>query len=94
MSILIITGVKLGHMKNALFGVLTIAMYTTPKSAFFIRPSFNPVIMLHVFQDSVHNTCSTSSGSEMEKYKNLIYNPCETIVIFQGGENFPYRIQR
>ena len=31
-----ITGVKLGHMKNALFGVLTIAMYTTPKSAFFI----------------------------------------------------------
>ena len=30
------TRVKLGHMKNALFGVLTIAMYTTPKSAFFI----------------------------------------------------------
>ena len=23
------TGVKLGHMKNALFGFLTIAMYTT-----------------------------------------------------------------
>ena len=31
-----VTGVYLGHMKNALFGVLTIAMYTTPKSAFFI----------------------------------------------------------
>ena len=30
------TGVKLGHMKNALFGVLTIVMYTTPKSSFFI----------------------------------------------------------
>ena len=28
-------GVKLGHMKNALFGVLTIAMYSTPKIAFF-----------------------------------------------------------
>ena len=32
----IIIGVYLGHMKNAIFGVLTIAMYTTPKSAFFI----------------------------------------------------------
>ena len=32
----IVTGVKLGHMKNALFGVLTIAMYATPKGAFFI----------------------------------------------------------
>ena len=45
-----LNGVKLGHVKNALFGVLTIAMYTTqnalfgvvyiiivktPKSAFF-----------------------------------------------------------
>ena len=28
----IVTGVKLGHVKNALFGVLSIAMYTTPKS--------------------------------------------------------------
>ena len=26
------TGVKLGHENNALFGVLTIAMYTTPNS--------------------------------------------------------------
>ena len=26
------TGVKLGHVKNALFGGLTISMYTTPKS--------------------------------------------------------------
>ena len=26
------TGVILGHVKNALFGVLTFAMYTTPKS--------------------------------------------------------------
>ena len=33
-----VSGLKLGHMKNALFGVLTIAMYTykTPKSVFFI----------------------------------------------------------
>ena len=28
-----VTGVKLGHVKNALIGVLTIAMYTTPTSA-------------------------------------------------------------
>ena len=27
------TGVKVGHVKNAIFGVLTIAMYTAPKSA-------------------------------------------------------------
>ena len=27
-------------MKNALFGVLTIAMYTTLKSAFFILPGY------------------------------------------------------
>ena len=33
-------GVKIGHMKNALFGVLTIAMYTTLKSAFFILPGY------------------------------------------------------
>ena len=33
--VIIIMGVKLGHVKNALFGVLTIAMYTTPKSAFY-----------------------------------------------------------
>ena len=31
----IYTGVKLGHMKNAHFGLLTIAMYTTPKIALF-----------------------------------------------------------
>ena len=31
----IYTGVKLGHIKNALFGLLTIAMYTTPKIALF-----------------------------------------------------------
>ena len=32
-TMLISRGVKLGHVKNALFGVFTIAMYTTPKSA-------------------------------------------------------------
>ena len=31
-----ITGLNLGYMKNALVGVLNIAMYTTPTSAFFI----------------------------------------------------------
>ena len=31
-------GVKLGHMKNALVGVLNIAMYPTRTSLFFISP--------------------------------------------------------
>ena len=33
---LLFTGVKLGHLKNALFGVVYIAIVKTPKSAFFI----------------------------------------------------------
>ena len=32
----IYTGVKLGHMKNALVGVVNIAMFKSPTSAFFI----------------------------------------------------------
>ena len=34
----LLTGVRLGHMKNALVGVLLLYLYTTPTSSFFIRP--------------------------------------------------------
>ena len=60
-SVSLLRGVKLGHVKNTLFGVLTIALYTSPKSAFYAlfgvmfkqqreHSSHDQVLLLHCKQ--------------------------------------------
>ena len=76
----------IGHMKKSLFGVLTIAMYTTPKSAFFICPGhmknalFGVVYIAIVKHQRMHSSyeqvlppCSVCKLENKHCFKNKHY---------------------
>ena len=64
-----ITAVRLGHMKNALVGVVYIAIMK-PTSAFFIWPSLTPVKMInacdgYVAYSSLHKAITDCSSTHV-----------------------------